>query len=179
MDFKSAHKKFLEGTATPEETEFVRNELAKARAVNDIDTAIKDNVVFSEKNSEEVKNVVKKTKKKSVLKTICISVASVASLVVITGAVLGTVFGIAVTSANKTMKYTLDKACDIAVTEVKQKFSLREAKVTKREKDFRMVVDLTKSYYIYDIEVNDLKGTDYDVEISSKDHILSITKDYD
>ena len=176
MDFKSAYKKFLEGTATPEETEFVRNELAKARAVNDIDTAIKDNVVFSEKNSEEVKNVVKKTKKKSVLKTICISVAS---LVVITGAVLGTVFGIAVTSANKTMKYTLDKACEIAVREVKQRFELSEAKVTKREKDFRMVVDLTKSYYIYDIEVNDLKGTDYDVEISSKGHILSITKDYD
>ena len=176
MDFKSAYKKFLEGTATPEETEFVRNELAKARAVNDIDTAIKDNVVFSEKNSEEVKNVVKKTKKKSVLKTICISVAS---LVVITGAVLGTVFGIAVTSANKTMKYNLDKACDIAVTEVKQKFSLSEAKVTKREKDFRMEVNLTKSYYIYDIEVNDLEGTDYDVEISSKGHILSITKDYD
>ena len=176
MDFKSAYKKFLEGTATPEEIEFVRNELAKARAVNDIDTAIKDNVVFSEKNSEEVKNVVKKTKKKSVLKTICISVAS---LVVITGAVLGTVFGIAVTSANKTMKYTLDKACDIAVTEVKQEFNLSEAKVTKREKDFRMVVDLTKSYYIYDIEVNDLKGTDYDLEISSKGHILSITKDYD
>ena len=176
MDFKSAYKKFLEGTATPEETEFVRNELAKARAVNDIDTAIKDNVVFSEKNSEEVKNVVKKTKKKSLLKTICISVAS---LVVITGAVLGTVFGIAVTSANKTMKYTLDKACEIAVTEVKQKFSLNEAKVTKREKDFRMEVNLTKSYYIYDIEVNDLKGTDYDVEISSKGHILSITKDYD
>ena len=176
MDFKSAYKKFLEGTATPEETEFVRNELAKARAVNDIDTAIKDNVVFSEKNSEEVKNVVKKTKKKSVLKTICISVAS---LVVITGAVLGTVFGIAFTSANKTMKYTLDKACDIAVTEVKQRFNLSEAKVTKREKDFRMAVDLTKSYYIYDIEVNDLKGTDYDVEISSKGHILSITKDYD
>ena len=176
MDFKSAYKKFLEGTATPEETEFVRNELAKARAVNDIDTAIKDNVVFSEKNSEEVKNVVKKTKKKSVLKTICISVAS---LVVITGAVLGTVFGIAFTSANKTMKYTLDKACDIAVTEVKQRFNLSEAKVTKREKDFRMEVNLTKSYYIYDIEVNDLKGTDYDVEISSKGHILSITKDYD
>lgn len=176
MDFKSAYKKFLEGTATPEETEFVRNELAKARAVNDIDTAIKDNVVFSEKNSEEVKNVVKKTKKKSVLKTICISVAS---LVVITGAVLGTVFGIAVTSANKTMKYTLDKACEIAVTEVKQRFSLSEAKVTKREKDFRMVVNLTKSYYIYDIEVNDLKGTDYDVEFSSKDGILSIKKDYD
>ena len=176
MDFKSAYKKFLEGTATPEETEFVRNELAKARAVNDIDTAIKDNVVFSEKNSEEVKNVVKKTKKKSVLKTICISVAS---LVVITGAVLGTVFGIAVTSANKTMKYNLDKACEIAVTKVKQKFSLSEAKVTKREKDFRMEVNLTKSYYIYDIEVNDLEGTDYDVEISSKGHILSITKDYD
>ena len=176
MDFKSAYKKFLEGTATPEETEFVRNELAKARAVNDIDTAIKDNVVFSEKNSEEVKNVVKKTKKKSVLKTICISVAS---LVVITGAVLGTVFGIAVTSANKTMIYNLDEACKIAVTEVKQKFSLSEAKVTKREKDFRMVVDLTKSYYIYDIEVNDLKGTNYDVEISSKGDLLSITKDYD
>lgn len=176
MDFKSAYKKFLEGTATPEETEFVRNELAKARAVNDIDTAIKDNVVFSEKNSEEVKNVVKKTKKKSVLKTICISVAS---LVVITGAVLGTVFGIAVTSANKTMKYTLDKACEIAVTEVKQRFNLSEAKVTKSEKDFRMAVDLTKSYYIYDIEVNDLKGTDYDVEISSKGDLLSITKDYD
>lgn len=176
MDFKSAYKKFLEGTATPEETEFVRNELAKARAVNDIDAAIKDNVVFSEKNSEEVKNVVKKTKKKSVLKTICISVAS---LVVITGAVLGTVFGIAVTSANKTMKYNLDKACDIAVTKVKQEFDLSEAKVTKREKDFRMVVDLTKSYYIYDIEVNDLKGTNYDVEISSKGDLLSITKDYD
>lgn len=176
MDFKSAYKKFLEGTATPEETEFVRNELAKARAVNDIDAAIKDNVVFSEKNSEEVKNVVKKTKKKSVLKTICISVAS---LVVITGAVLGTVFGIAVTSANKTMKYTLDKAGEIAVTEVKQRFNLSEAKVTKSEKDFRMVVDLTKSYYIYDIEVNDLKGTNYDVEISSKGYILSITKDYD
>ena len=176
MDFKSAHKKFLEGTATPEETEFVRNELAKARAVNDIDTAIKDNVVFSEKNSEEVKNVVKKTKKKSVLKTICISVAS---LVVITGAVLGTVFGIAVTSANKTMIYNLDEACEIAVTKVKQRFKLSEAKVTKREKDFRMVVDLTKSYYIYDIEVNDLNGTDYDVEISSKGDLLSITKDYD
>ena len=176
MDFKSAYKKFLEGTATPEETEFVRNELAKARAVNDIDTAIKDNVVFSEKNSEEVKNVVKKTKKKSVLKTICISVAS---LVVITGAVLGTVFGIAVTSANKTMIYNLDEACEIAVTKVKQRFKLSEAKVTKREKDFRMVVDLTKSYYIYDIEVNDLKGTNYDVEISSKGDLLSITKDYD
>ena len=176
MDFKSAYKKFLEGTATPEETEFVRNELAKARAVNDIDTAIKDNVVFSEKNSEEVKNVVKKTKKKSVLKTICISVAT---LVVITGAVLGTVFGIAVTSANKNMKYTLNSACEIAVTEVKKRFSLSEAKVTKSEKDFRMEVNLTKSYYIYDIEVNDLKGTDYDVEISSKGHILSITKDYD
>ena len=176
MDFKSAYKKFLEGTATPEETEFVRNELAKARAVNDIDTAIKDNVVFSEKNSEEVKNVVKKTKKKSVLKTICISVAS---LVVITGAVLGTVFGIAVTSANKTMIYNLDEACEIAVTKVKQRFKLSEAKVTKREKDFRMVVDLSKSYYIYDIEVNDLKGTNYDVEISSKGDLLSITKDYD
>ena len=64
MDFKSAYKKFLEGTATPEETEFVRNELAKARAVNDIDAAIKDNVVFSEKNSEEVKKCCQKNKEK-------------------------------------------------------------------------------------------------------------------
>ena len=41
MDFEKAYEKFLNGTATPEETEFVRSEMKKASEINDILTSDK------------------------------------------------------------------------------------------------------------------------------------------
>ena len=36
MDFEKAYKKFLDGTATDEEVQFVRTEIAKARKLTEI-----------------------------------------------------------------------------------------------------------------------------------------------
>ena len=36
MDFENAYQKFLDGTATPEEVEFVRSEIRKAKELSEI-----------------------------------------------------------------------------------------------------------------------------------------------
>jgi len=59
MDFEKAYQKFLDGTATAEEVEFVRSEMKKASAVNDILNQVKTEGATKTADLETVKNAVK------------------------------------------------------------------------------------------------------------------------
>ena len=59
MDFEKAYQKFLDGSASPEELEFVRSEMAKANAINEVLDNIKKEGAIKEAEEEKVKEAIK------------------------------------------------------------------------------------------------------------------------
>ena len=64
MDFEKAYQKFLEGTATPEEMEFVRSEMKKANEINNVLATVNNEGVTDIAEKETVKKAMRKYWKK-------------------------------------------------------------------------------------------------------------------
>lgn len=87
MEFEKAYQKFLDGTATPEEVEFVRTEIKKAKELSEIIDMQKKDVIKSADDSK-VKKEAKRFSLKMALTTVCIVLVTLA---VAAGIVLGSV----------------------------------------------------------------------------------------
>ena len=59
MEFEKAYEKFLNGTASPEEIEFVRSEMKKANDVNNILNNVKNEGATNASEKESVKRAMK------------------------------------------------------------------------------------------------------------------------
>lgn len=165
MDFEKAYQKFLDGTATPEEIEFVRSEINHARKL----TAVIDGDrrgITTEADSEKVKKAAKKFNFRMTVKTVIIVVLSV---VIVTGAVLGAFFGVSVSSAKRNTKITAEDAERIALAYAEENFPEETGAtyVKDTDRDIEIKGEITKSYYIYGVELS--RGLlEIDVEISGK-----------
>ena len=166
MDFEKAYQKFINGTATPEEVEFVRSEMKKANDINAILTNVKSEGATEAAEKETVKKAMKRYWKKDTKKIIIIACASI--LVFAIGLVAA--IGIPVlVNANDNLNYTRAEAEEIAVQYLAEAYPENQDKFVIRDVERELEVGRIKNArYIYSIELYNGKGREIEIEIDAK-----------
>lgn len=176
MDFESTYKKYMDGTASSEEIEFVEQELEKAKKMTEIIDSYGASAtpVVQECDDETVKKAKKSLTKKSIVRTLIISLVV---LLVVAAIILSAVFGTAFGAANKACNYSEEDAKQIALRFAADYVDNPSAKlyVTDCEREIEYSSDLRHSVYVYEIEVQ--YGLEYEIElhVNAKTGIVTIT----
>lgn len=174
MNFDEAFNHYREGTATPEEIELVRDEIAKAKALSSLfdDEGL---TVTPAPVSELDKEEVKKAKKVFRIKVLIAVVAAIIVALLIIAAVLGGVFGSAATYANDQIVYTQNEGQEIAKNALADFIAGKghvvnadEIECVDVDKDFNYEVPIEESYYTYKYTFETESGR-YRVEIDTRD----------
>lgn len=163
MNFEEVYAKYKAGTATDEEKVYVESEIEKAKAISDLLFEGKDKVEYNSPEKEEIRTVKKAFRTKTAITALIVTAISI---VVIVGAVLGTVFGIAATAAKKEINYTSSQAEEIAIAYVLDNYAEEGDTLVVKENDryLDMKGRLKDSRYAYSIEI--ICGGDLEVEVS-------------
>lgn len=167
MDFEKAYQKFLNGTATPEEVEFVRSEMKKASEINDILTSVKSEGATNTADGEKVKKAMKTYRKKDTVKILLIAAASV--LVLALG--IGLATGIPIlTNAKENVNYTVADAKQLAIDYLAEEYPAGAGKIEVRrvEKELEIEGRIKNARYIYVLEVYNGVNNVFEIEIDSK-----------
>ncbi len=177
MDFERVYQKFLDGTATQEEIDFVRAEMNKAKAINDILDNVNPNEKIVKAEQEEVQKAVKKFKIKDTIKVLAIVLAS---LVVVAGIVLASIFVPAYGNANDNLNVSASEAKQMAaqwVIDNDNNVNADKVRIVEFEREFEYNGRVKKAHYVYVIEVYD--GTDnvYELEINAKTGDIFVERD--
>ena len=182
MNYDDAFKHYKEGTANDEEKEFVKQEIAKARALASL---LEDDSVSA--NAAEIKRAdaeeIKAAKKEFSWRGMLIGLIAMIVLIVAVGVVLGCVFGAAAGYANGSIAVTKEEAVEYAkaaayadATDPKKfgqavfvgdnTFFLDE-KYSDIDRKFNIEANLQQSYYTYSIEVKgyDENGFEWEYKI--------------
>ena len=167
MDFEKAYQKFLNGTASPEETEFVRSEMKKASAVNDILDNVKKEGATKEACGDKVHKAIKKYNVKTTVR-IAVVVAS-ALLILSIFAALAVAIPV-FSNARDNVNYSKDQAREIAIQYVAEKYPENADKVSVRriEKDVEVYGRLKNARYIYVLDVYNGDNRVIEIEVDSK-----------
>ena len=172
MDFEKAYQNFLNGTATPEETEFVRSEMKKASEINDLLASVKDEGATDTAEKETVKKAMKRYWKKDILKTLII--VSSALLVVAIG--VACAIGIPILSnAKDNFNYSKAEAEAIAVEYIAEQFPAGADKIRVREYEKELEVEgrIKNSHYVHVFEIYNGVNRVIELEIDSRNgHII-------
>ena len=167
MDFEKAYQKFLNGTASVEEVEFVRSEMKKASEINDILTSVKSEGATNTAEGEKVKKAMKTYRKKDTVKILIIAVAS--ALVLALG--IGLATGIPIlTNAKDNTNYTVADAKQIATDYLAEKYPAGAGKIEvhRVEKELEVEGRIKNARYIYVLEVYNGVNNVFEIEIDSK-----------
>ena len=167
MDFEKAYQNFINGTASPEEVEFVRSEMKKASDINGILAGVKNEGATKAAEDEAVKKAIKTYRKKDTKKIIIIACASI--LVFAIG--LAAAIGIPVlVNAQDNLNYTSAQAKEIAVQYVAELYpdSADKIVVYEVERDLEMDGRIKNARYIYSIELSNGKGRVFEIEIDGR-----------
>ena len=165
MDFEKAYQKFLNGTASPEEIEFVRSEMKKANEVNDVLSNVKKEGATNAAEKETVKKAMKAYWKKDTLKILIIVCACV--LVLAIG--IGCAIGIPIFSnAKANMNYTAKEAEEIAVGYLAERYPMDKIEVYRVEKELEVDGRIKNARYIYVIDVYNGVNDVLEIEIDSR-----------
>lgn len=167
MNFENAYQKFLNGTASPEEIEFVRSEMKKANEINDILTNVKKEGATNVAEQQTVKKAMKTYRKKDTLKILVIVGCAMVALMV----ALACAIGIPVlTKAKNNTNYTREQAKEIAVSYVAEKFPEGAANIKVKEIERELEVNgrVKNARYIYVVEVYNGLNEDFEIEIDGK-----------
>lgn len=167
MDFEKAYQKFLEGTATEQEIEFVRSEMKKASAVNDILDNVKKEGATKEASRDKVHKAIKKYNVKTTVR-IAVVVAS-ALLILSIFAALAVAIPV-FSNARDNVNYSKDQAREIAIQYVAEKYPENADKVSVRriEKDVEVYGRLKNARYIYVLDVYNGDNRVIEIEVDSK-----------
>ncbi len=168
MDFEKVYQKFLDGTATQEEIDFVRAEMNKAKAINDVIDNVKTDEKIVKAEQEDVQKAVKKYKIKDTIKIFAIAIASLA---VVAGIVLASIFIPAYSNAKDNININEKQAKEIAIQYVIDNDNNAVAdkvKIVEFEREFEYGGRARKAHFVYLIEVYDGVDNVYEIEINAK-----------
>lgn len=182
MNYDDAFKHYKEGTANDEEKEFVKQEIAKARALASL---LEDDSVSA--NAAEIKRAdaeeIKAAKKEFSWRGMLIGLVAMIVLIVAVGVVLGCVFGAAAGYANDSIAVTKEAAVEYAKAAAyadatdPNKFGqavfvgdntfFLDEKYSDIDRKFNIEANLQQSYYTYSIEVKgyDENGFEWEYKI--------------
>lgn len=177
MDFEKAYQKFLDGTASDEEVEFVRSEIKKARKLTEIIDKERPEVI-SEASDEAYKKAAKKHRTKTIITTVIISLLAIALIACIALLVLR---GVTNENAESNTRITEAEAKEIAISYVEEHYAdvVGDIFVEDVECDVESGLDIDKAYYEYEVELK--KGNmEFDIEINGHTgEIIYVDADYD
>lgn len=182
MNYDDAFKHYKEGTANDEEKEFVKQEIAKARALASL---LEDDSVSA--NAAEIKRAdaeeIKAAKKEFSWRGMLIGLIAMIVLIVAVGVVLGCVFGAAAGYANDSIAVTKEAAVEYAKAAayadatdpsnfgpavfVGDNTFFLDEKYSDIDRKFNIEANLQQSYYTYSIEVKgyDENGFEWEYKI--------------
>ena len=165
MDFEKAYKKFLDGTATDEEVQFVRTEIAKARKLTEIIDNEAPNVI-SEADGGAYKKAAKKHSLTTILTTVVVAILAIA---IIGGAAVLIVHSIRSNNADGNTRITREQARELAISYVEENYADVPGSIFVEDIDCDLEsgFDISKSYYEYSVELS--KGSlECEVEINGR-----------
>ena len=167
MDFEKAYQKFINGTASPEETEFVRSEMKKANDINDILTNVKNEGATNTAEKETVKKAMKTYRKKDTLKILLIVCCSLLVLAIGIGCAIGIPI---LSNAKSNMNYTAEQAKAIAVEYLSARYPANAdgIEVYRVEKELEVEGRIKNARYIYVLDVYNGVNEVFEIEIDSK-----------
>ena len=167
MDFEKAYQKFLNGTASPEETEFVRSEMKKASEINDILDTVKNDGATKTAEDDIVKKAIKAFWKKDTLKILLIVCSAILVLAIGVSCAIGIPI---LTSAGDNLIYSREEAKTIAIEHVSGKYpdSTDEIRVIKIERELEIEGRIKNARYIYTVDIYNGNGNVLEIEIDSK-----------
>lgn len=111
----------------------------------------------------EIANEKNKDGKLNIKKYICIGAIVLAAVVVACGVVLGSVFGVACSSAKKNTTVSRTEAVEISKAYVESTYGAGNMRVEEVDRDMIMSAGLSKSYYKYEVEL--IKDATMKIEI--------------
>ena len=183
MKFDEAYEKVLNGTATEEEREYVREQVRKAEQI--------DSILKNEDRAPVTKNVdtetVKKARKQFTVKGALIVIMIVMlCMIIVAGAVCGGVFGTAVSSAKKADLVSAEEARLIAENTAVKRVSESETgtltpDVVDIDKELEIAPKLTDSVYVYSFDIKIMADRwiyEIEVEVNAQTGYAAIT-DFD
>jgi hypothetical protein len=167
MDFEKAYQKFLNGTASPEEVEFVRSEMKKANDINDILTSVKKEGATETAERATVKKAMRTYLRKDILKTVAIVCCAVFVLAIGIGCAIGIPI---LSNAKDNMHYTVADAERIAVEYLADRYPEGADKIAVRHVERELEVEgrIKNARYIYVLDVYNGKDSVLEIEIDSK-----------
>ena len=163
MDFEKAYQKFLNGTASPEETEFVRSEMKKASEVNEILANGKREGVTNTAEKETVRKAIKAYWKKDTLRILIIVCISVLVLAIGIACAVGIPI---LNNAKNNTNYTAQQAESIALEYLFERYP--DAEVYRVEKELEVEGRIKNARYIYVLDVYNGTNEMIEIEIDSK-----------
>ena len=163
MDFEKAYQKFLNGTASPEETEFVRSEIKKASEVNEILANGKREGVTNTAEKETVRKAIKAYWKKDTLRILIIVCASLLVLAIGIACAVGIPI---LNNAKNNTNYTAQQAESIALEYLFERYP--DAEVYRVEKELEVEGRIKNARYIYVLDVYNGTNEMIEIEIDSK-----------
>ena len=183
MDFKEIYKKYLDGTATDEETAFVEAEIEKASLVNGV-------IIENAKTNVNTDKKEKTKKKKTLRQTLKTIIICIVVILIISIVAFATVYNLSVSSAVDNIKVQPEDAKESALEytymyardhygysgSMEQLLSGQEADV----RDLMFKFPFKDCYYVYeyefiagnmefDVHVNSSTGMPYIVDIDRLD----------
>ena len=165
MDFEKAYEKFLNGTASPEEVEFVRGEMKKANDVNNILSNVKKEGATEAAEKETVRRAIKSYWKKDTIRILIIVCASVLALAIAIACAIGIPI---LSNAKDNMNYSMEDAKGIVVQYLSERnpANAEEIKIFRTERELEVEGRIKNARYIYVIEV--YNGRMLEIEVDSK-----------
>ncbi len=166
MDFEKAYEKFLNGTATPEEVEFVRSEMKKANDVSNVLNNVKNEGATKAAEKESVRRAMKLYWKKDTVKILIIVCASVLALAIAIACAVGIPI---LSNAKGNINYSEEEAKAIAVQYLSETNPsvAGEIEIYRVERELEVEGRIKNARYIYVIDVyNGLKALE--IEVDSK-----------
>jgi len=163
MDFEKAYQKFLNGTASPEEVEFVRSEMKKANDINGILTNVKNEGATNTAEKETVKKAMKTYFRKDTVKILLIVCASVLALSIVIACSVGIPI---LSNAKSNVNFTAEEAKAIAIEHLSERYPNSE--VLRVERELEVEGRIKNARYIYVVEVYNGVNNVLEIEIDSK-----------
>ena len=166
MDFEKAYEKFLNGTASPEEVEFVRSEMKKANDVNNVLSNVKNEGATRVAEKETVRRAMKSYWKKDTIKILIIVGAALLALAIAVSLAIGIPV---LNNAKDNLNYSEEEAKAIAVQRLSEinPDSAGEIEVFRVERELEVEGRIKNARYVYVIELS-IGARTLEIEVDGK-----------
>lgn len=173
MNFKDAYTHFLEGTASTEEIEYVREEMNRAREIDEILRHPRENDLFYEVEDETIRKARKQFNFKNTVRIVIVVFAVLAFLA---AAICGFIFGTAIPAARRNGDISRDRALTIAEDYLSEFLGKDAHGFTVHDIDRHLNSEhgLKNSVYCYEIELRD-GITEYEITVNAASGYATIT----